>query len=260
MAAFQYVQKMHIFDGKNFMKKQRLDEFLIAHEFVRDKNEAFIIVTEGRVSVEGHKAISPAQMVMPLGKIEVRPLSPYVGRAAYKLAGALDAFGLTSKGLICVDIGAATGGFTQVLLERGARKVYAIDTAKKGKLALKLREDPRVVVREETDVRHMEKLPELVSLITIDVSLISLRDILQHAKRLLESKGTVVALFKPQYETRDPRVLHKGVVSDARVRERMRDEFVAWVRAHGWQVMQIIESPIRGAKGNVEYLLHLTRQ
>lgn len=241
------------------MKKQRLDDFLIAHNFVRDKNEAFIIVTEGRVSVEGQKAISPSMMVMPSGTIEVRSISPYVGRAAYKLEGALNAFGVNPQGLICMDIGAATGGFTQVLLERGARRVYAIDTAKRGKLALKLREDPRVVVREKTDVRHMEALPEPVDLVTIDVSLISLRDILPHAKRLAAPHASVVALFKPQYETRDPRVLHKGVVSDAEVRERMRDEFVVWVRDQGWRVVQMIESPIRGAKGNVEYLLHLTR-
>lgn len=241
------------------MKKQRLDAYLIEHKFVRDKNEAFIIVTEGRVSVEGQKAISPSMMVMPSGTIEVRPIAPYVGRAAYKLEGALNAFGVNPRGLVCMDIGAATGGFTQVLLERGARKVYAIDTAK-GKLAPKLREDPRVVVREKTDVRHMEPLPEPIDLVTIDVSLISLRDIVPHAKRLAAPHASVVALFKPQYETRDPRILHKGIVRDAEARERMCDEFVTWAGTHGWRVVRVIESPIRGAKGNVEYLLYLTRE
>ena len=245
------------------MKKsqRRLDDVLIERGDVRDTHEAFIFVTEGRVMVNGQKAVSPAQRVADDDEIMMRHAraGEFVGRGALKIEAALKEFAISAEGKICADIGAATGGFTEVLLRSGAAKVYAIDTAY-GKLAPKIRQDPRVVVREKTDVRHMEALPEPVDLVTIDVSLISLRDIVPHAKRLAAPHASVLALFKPQYETRDPRVLHKGVVSDARVRERMRDEFVAWVRAHGWQVMQIIESPIRGAKGNVEYLLHLTRQ
>lgn len=239
------------------MKKQRLDDFLIAHKLASGKDEAFVIVTEGRVFVEGQKAVSPSQMVLPSGWIEVRPLSPYVGRAAYKLEGALNAFGISPKGLICVDIGAATGGFTQVLLRAGAAKVYAIDTAH-GKLALKLREDPRVVVMEETDVRHIKKLPKLADLVTIDVSLISLRDILPHAKRLAAPYASVVALFKPQYETRDPRMLVHGIVRDDTARQKLLDDFLEWLAAHQWKVEKWIESPIRGTEGNKEYLLFLT--
>ena len=238
------------------MKKQRLDEYLIEHKFASDKNEAFVIVTEGRVFVEGQKAVSPSQMVVLSAQIEVRSLKSYVGRAAYKLEGALNAFGVDPSGLVCVDIGAATGGFTQVLLLRGARKVYAIDTAK-GKLAPKLREDPRVVVMEETDIRHVERLPELVDLATIDISLISLTQILPHAKRLLKSDGIVIALFKPQYETRDPAMLRHGIVKDDAAREQLLNDFTQWLAGNNWHIEGKIESPIRGAEGNVEYLFML---
>ena len=241
------------------MKKQRLDEYLIEHKFASDKDEAFIIVTEGRVFVEGQKAISPAQMVLPSAKIDVRLSLRYVGRAAYKLEGALNAFGVSVDGLVCIDIGAATGGFTQVLLEHGAAKVYAVDTAK-GKLAPKLREDARVVVMEETDIRHMERLPELADLATIDISLIGLRDILPAARRLLKPDGIVVALFKPQYETRDPALLRHGIVKDDATRAQLLNDFSLWLTENNWQVAGKIESPIRGSKGNVEYLFLLTRK
>ena len=238
------------------MKKQRLDAYLIEHKFASDKNEAFVIVTEGRVFVEGQKAVSPAQMVVPSAQIKVKELMRYVGRAAYKLEGALDAFHIDVKGLVCIDMGAATGGFTQVLLEREVKKVYAIDTAK-GKLAPKLRDDPRVVVREDTDIRHVEHLPELADLVTIDISLVSLTQILPHAKRLLKSNGRVVALFKPQYETRDPALLRHGIVKDDATRVALLDDFTQWLAENNWQVEAKIESPIRGSEGNVEYLFEL---
>lgn len=239
------------------MKKQRLDAYLIEHGFARDKDDAFIIVTEGRVFVEGQRSVSPSQFVVPSGWIEVRPINPYVGRAAYKLEGALNAFGVDVKGLVCIDIGAATGGFTQVLLLRGAEKVYAIDTAK-GKLAVKLRENARVVVMEETDIRHVEQLLELADIVTIDVSLISLRDILPHARRLMKPEALVVALFKPQYEARDPRMLVHGIVKDNASREQLLNDFTQWLAENGWHIGGKIESPIRGSEGNVEYLFKLT--
>lgn len=238
------------------MKKQRLDEYLIAHNLASDEHEAFIIVTEGRVFVEEQKAVSPAQKVVPSRRIEVRGEKKYVGRGAYKLAGALDAFAIDVTGLVCIDIGAATGGFTQVLLERGAKKVYAIDTAK-GKLAPKLRTYSRVVTMEGTDIRHLEQLPELADFATIDISLISLRDILPSAKRLLKQNGLVVALFKPQYETRDPSILRHGIIKDDAPRKRLLTDFEAWLVEHHWKIEGRIESPIRGSEGNVEYLFEL---
>ena len=238
------------------MKKTRLDSLLITKGLVKDTHEAFIITTEGRVFINGQKAISPAQLVDPRTKIAVRDEKKYVGRGAYKLEAALDKFSIDVREKICADIGAATGGFTQVLLDRGAKKVYAIDTAR-GKLALKLRQNPRVVVMEETDVRHLEKLPELLGYATIDVSLISLRDILASISRFLLPEGGVVALFKPQYETRDPKVLVRGVIKDHQVRETLLSDFVTWAEERGWNLKNQMESPIRGSEGNVEYLLYL---
>lgn len=236
-------------------KKQRLDEVLLKNGFVTATKDAFIVVTEGRVLVNGQKAISPAQLVSDNDQIEVRGGREYVGRGAYKLGAALEKFGIDVAGKICADIGSATGGFVEVLLRRGAEKVYAIDTAR-GKLALKLREDPRVMVMEGTDVRDITELPEKVELVSIDVSLISLRDIVLAARRLLAGDGIVIALFKPQYETRDPAILRHGIVKDDAARQVLLEDFIAWAEKNGWEITKWIESPIRGSEGNVEYLLH----
>ena len=238
------------------MKKQRLDEILIAEGTARNKKEAFIIVTEGRVVVDGQKAISPAQFVTEGAAVEVKNADDYVGRGGLKLAGALDAFAVDPAGKVCVDIGAATGGFTEVLLRRGAHRVYAIDTAR-GKLDLKIRQDPRVVVMEHTDLRDIKDLPESAEVAVIDVSLISLRNILPHVRGLLAPHGIVVALFKPQYETRDPSILHHGVIRDPAARQKLADDFAAWARENDWTVKGMIESPIRGDKGNAEYLFYI---
>lgn len=237
-------------------KKQRLDEVLIKQGIARDKNHAFIIVTEGRIFVEGQKAVSPAQMVVPGARMVVKEDTKYVGRGAYKLEAALHEFDIAIRDTVCADIGAAIGGFTQVLLERGAKKVYAIDTAK-GKLAPKLRDDPRVVVMETTDVRDLDSLPEGVDFVTIDVSLIPLENILPQVGRFLKEDGSVVALFKPQYQTRDPRHLRHGIVTDDDIRKLLLDNFMVWAGKHGWRVLAQLESPIRGSEGNVEYLLEL---
>jgi len=238
------------------MKQKRLDEILIENKFATNKKEAFILVTEGRVFADGRKMISPAQSVGPEVKIEIRQEKPYVGRGGYKLAYALEKFGINIIGKVCADIGSATGGFTEVLLKNGAKKVYAIDTAR-GKLALKLREDYRVAVMEGIDARDLQELPEPADIVTIDVSLITLREILMTVRRLLKVKGTIIALFKPQYETRDPRMLRRGVVKDSVSREKLLHDFLAWTKENSWQVRDSIESPIRGSKGNVEYLLWL---
>ena len=238
------------------MKMTRLDAYLIDKGFAHDRAGAFIIVTEGRVFVGGQKAISPAQLIHPQTKIEVRPAREFVGRGAYKLEGALQSFAVDAWGKICADIGAATGGFTEVLLKKGATKVYAIDTAK-GKLALKIRENARVVVIEKTDVRKISHLPDEINLATIDVSLISLRDILPAARRFLKADGEVVALFKPQYETRDATILKNGVIIDSVVHEKLFADFLDWAKQAGWKILNTMQTPIQGSKGNVEYLVWL---
>lgn len=236
--------------------KKRLDEVLISRGDVKDKNDAFLIVTEGKVFVDGQKMISPAQMIKPDAEIKIRSEQEYVGRGALKLAAALDNFDIDVSGKVCADIGAATGGFTEILLRNGAKKVYAIDTAR-GKLALKIRKNPRVVVMEKIDVRTLKRLPEAVDFVTIDVSLISLQEILQAAKRFLKSEGSVVALFKPQYESRDPKILKHGIVRDERNRQNLLKDFMLWAENNGWKIKSHMKSPIRGGKGNVEFLLYL---
>lgn len=238
------------------MKKQRLDKFLMEQGLAKDKREAFIVVTEGRVFVDGQKAVSPAQMISGVQKIEIRGERDFVGRGALKLDAALKKFAIDANGLICADIGAATGGFTEVLLKNGAKKVYAIDTAR-GKLDLKLREDPRVVVMEGMDVRDLERLSEVAELVTIDISLISLRQILPAAKRFLKNTGSIVALFKPQYETREPAMLRHGIIQGEENRRLLLASFKKWLSENRWEIVGEMESPIRGGKGNVEYLFYL---
>ena len=238
------------------MKRKRLDDILIARGIAEDRQDAFVIVTEGRVFVAGQKAVSGSQSVEDGVDIKIREDRRFVGRGAYKLEAALKQFKASTRGKICLDIGAATGGFTEVLLNHGAKKVYAVDTAK-GKIALKIREDPRVVVMEGNDIRALKKLPDRAELVTIDVSLIPLREILPHAKRFLADTGEMVALLKPQYETRDPKVLRRGIVKNARDRRKIFEGFLRAARDSGWDVRDWMESPIRGSEGNVEYLLHL---
>jgi 23S rRNA (cytidine1920-2'-O)/16S rRNA (cytidine1409-2'-O)-methyltransferase len=216
------------------------------------------MVTEGRVLANGAKTISPAQEFLEDVKIYIRGEKKYVGRGAEKLAAAIKEFGIQVKGKICADIGAATGGFTQVLLQNDAKEVYAIDTAK-GKLDFSLREDQRVIVMEECDVRDLQELPELPEFVTIDVSLISLRDILPAVRRVMDNTGEVVALFKPQYEARDMTKLKHGIVTDDYYRESLLKDFVVCLEANSWKIAGTMVSPIRGSKGNVEYLLYLRR-
>ncbi len=220
------------------------------------REAAFVKVTEGRVFVDGQKAVSPAQMVRSDAKIEIRGGPEYVGRGALKLEAALEKFKIDVSGKTCADIGSATGGFTEVLLKYGAKKVYAIDTAR-GKLAPKLREDERVVAMEKTDVRDVESLPDPIEIVTIDVSLIPLQDILAHIKRFLSSRGEIVSLFKPQYQTRDRKLLKRGIIREASAREELLETFLQWAEERGWKIKGTMESPIRGSEGNVEYLLWL---
>ncbi len=240
------------------MKKLRLDEVLLSKGLVPDKNGAFIIVTEGKIFVDGQKAVSPSQRISPDAEVVLTYTDEYVGRGAFKLEGAVREFNISVEGKICADLGAATGGFTEVLLRHGAKKVYAIDTAR-GKLALKLREDPRVIVMEDANILYLETLPELIDLATIDVSFTSLRLALPAILKFLAPGAEVIALFKPQYETRNPELLKHGIVRDDASREALLKEFEAWAVENSWKVLGTMQSPIKGSKGNTEYLLWMKR-
>lgn len=237
------------------MRKKRLDEILIERGLVKDKSEAFVRVTEGFVRVDGRKAVSPAQTFDPDAPITVKEPARYVGRGGLKLEAAFAEFSINVEGKICADIGAATGGFADVMLRRGAKLVYAIDVGT-GKLALKLREDPRVVVMEKTNILYLESLPGPIEFFAADLSFTSLRLVLPAIKKFLTAGAEAAVLFKPQYEAPLADIKH-GIVEDEAARVRELDAFVEWATAEGWDVKGRKESPIRGAKGNVEYLVWL---
>ncbi len=240
--------------------KKRLDEILVKREFVDNIEEARQLAMEGFAIVDGQKSVSGAQLFPPDVGIRLRKRKKFVGRGALKLQAALEVFDINIKDKICVDIGAATGGFTEVLLNHGASKVYAIDTTY-GKLADKLREDLRVVVMERTDARDTV-LPDLPdggpTIAVMDISLIPLKDILPTTRILLKNGGDIICLLKPQYEIRDPRILHHGIVSDKNDQNRILQEFIDWANENDYKVLNYMTSPIKGRSGgNREFLLHL---
>jgi 23S rRNA (cytidine1920-2'-O)/16S rRNA (cytidine1409-2'-O)-methyltransferase len=181
---------------------------------------------------------------------------PYVSRGGLKLARALERFELQPRGKVAVDVGASTGGFTDVLLQNAARRVYAIDVGY-GQLAWTLRNDPRVVVMERTNIRSVEGLPEPAELAVIDVSFISLRQVLPHVHALLLPGSDIVALVKPQFEAGRDQVGRKGVVRSKRVWTDVLSGVLGWAEKQGWSVLGLERSPIQGPAGNVEFLAHL---
>ena len=201
--------------------------------------------------------LKPGDLVAAATTVQVEAPEPYVSRGGHKLAAALDAFGIDPAGLVALDVGASTGGFTDVLLQRGAIRVYALDVGR-GQLAEPLRRDPRVVSMERTNARTLTatSLPEPVGLVTIDVSFISLGKVLAPSASLLSHGGAIVALVKPQFEAGKGRTDH-GVVRDPAVHREVLERVVAEAQAIGLGTRDVIASPILGPEGNREFLVHL---
>ena len=245
------------------MKKgSRLDTLLVERGLVATRERARALILAGQVRVNGQPATKAGHTVQPEDGVTLdTPDHPYVGRGGLKLAHALDVFGITPAGRMALDVGASTGGFTDVLLQRGATRVVAVDVGH-GQLDWKLRSDPRVVVMERQNARTLtaQQLPEdarRFHLITIDVSFISLRQILPVLPPLLQPGGDVVALVKPQFEAGREEVGKGGIVRDEGVHKRVVDEVTAAAQALGLQRTGVVESPITGMEGNREFLLHL---
>jgi 23S rRNA (cytidine1920-2'-O)/16S rRNA (cytidine1409-2'-O)-methyltransferase len=237
--------------------KTRLDRLLVLRGLASTREKAQAMILAGSVAVDGRRVDKAGAPVAEDAEVEVAgPPHPYVSRGGVKLAAALDAFGLDPAGRVCLDVGASTGGFTDCLLQRGAARVYAVDVGH-GQLDARLRADPRVVVREKVNARALarEDVPEPVRLAAIDVSFISLRLVLPAVAPLVEPGGAIVALVKPQFEAGRGEVPRGGVVRDEKVRRRVVDEVAAAGRALGLEVSGSIPSPIRGARGNEEFLL-----
>ena len=238
--------------------RARLDVALVKRGLAESREKAQAVVLAGQVTVDGQLAHKPSESVTPDAVVVVAPSQSdeFASRGGHKLAHALDRFGIAVDGRACLDAGASTGGFTDVLLRRGAARVYAVDVGR-GQLDWRLRTDPRVVVRERTNVRYLESLPEPIDLAAIDVSFISLRLVLPPIGRLLRPGAPIVALVKPQFEAGKGQVGRGGVVRDERTHRRILGELWAWASDHRLVPRGLTASPIRGPAGNVEFLLWL---
>ena len=236
--------------------KERLDKLLVDRGLAETRARAQALILAGEVRVNGERVDKAGTAVGLDAAIEVSAPLPYVGRGGYKLAGALNVFGVPVAGRVCADVGACTGGFTDVLLQRGAARVYAIDVGQ-GQLDWKLRQDPRVVVMERTNARYLETLAEPVSLVVIDVSFISLKLILPAVVKWLTDAADIIALIKPQFEAGPESVGKGGIVRDERVRRGVLVDLLGWATDNGWSVAGLTPSSIQGADGNMEYLVWL---
>ena len=243
------------------MARQRLDLLLVARGLAPSRERARSLILAGQVRVDGSATVKAGTAVDEHADIVLdTPDHPYVSRGGLKLAHALDAFGIDVAGRSALDIGASTGGFTDVLLQRGARHVVALDVGH-GQLDWRLRNDPRVTVREHVNARFLTpaELPGPFDVITIDVSFISLRHILPVVPGLLAANGDAIALVKPQFEAGRDEVQSGGLVHDAAVHTRVMTGVKEAGRAVGLEPVHETPSPITGATGNQEFLLHLRR-
>ena len=243
------------------MKKIRLDQLLVDKGLAQSRERAKITIMEGSVFVDGQRVDKPGTAVDPEKQIEVRGETlPFVSRGGKKLEKALKVFPVDPTGALCIDCGASTGGFTDVLLQNGAKKVYAVDVGY-GQLAWKLRTDERVVNMERTNLRYVtpEQIPEVLDLAVMDVSFISIRLVLPAVRELLRPDGDVICLIKPQFEAGRENVGKKGVVRDAAVHQAVLEQFQQFFPEAGFSLMGLDYSPIRGPEGNIEYLAWLKK-
>lgn len=241
--------------------KERLDAAIVSRGLVSGRDRAKGMIMSGIVYVNGQKADKAGQPVSDTDKIEIRgePLA-YVSRGGLKLEKAMETFDLTLDGMICGDFGASTGGFTDCMLQKGAAKVYAVDVGY-GQLAWKLRNDPRVVNLERTNVRYLtrEQVPDPLDLISIDVSFISLALVLPTAFQLARNACKVICLVKPQFEAGRELVGKKGVVREASTHRLVLEKALAFSQEVGFHPAGLTFSPVKGPEGNIEYLLLLDR-
>jgi 23S rRNA (cytidine1920-2'-O)/16S rRNA (cytidine1409-2'-O)-methyltransferase len=237
--------------------KKRLDVLLVERELAETCQRAQAFILAGDVQVNRQVIRKAGALVTDGDEITLRAPLKYVSRGGPKLEGALEALAVSPRDKICADLGASTGGFTDCLLQRGAARVYALDVGY-GQLAWKLRNDPRVVIMERVNVRHLAGLPEPIDLAVIDVSFISLTLVLPAARRLLQWCGEVIALVKPQFEAGRTQVGKGGIVRDARVHRAVLEKIAQHALENDWRVRGISRSPITGTDGNVEFFIHLS--
>lgn len=239
------------------MVRERLDVLLVTRGLAPTREKARRLAMAGKVWVDGRRVDKPGQAIDPDSPLEVRGEEQYASRGGLKLVAALDHFGVDPAGLVAMDVGASTGGFTDVLLRRGASRVWAVDVGH-GLMDERLRRDSRVVLVERTNIRYLEKerIPEPVDMATVDTSFISLRLVLPKVAGFVKPGGLILALVKPQFEL-GPREVGKGVVRDPARRKLAVAGVAEAARSIGLEVRGVFESPVTGAKGNVEFFMRL---
>ena len=243
------------------MSKERIDRLLAEREMVSSRERARALIMEGRIRVDGQVVNKAGTQVSLDALIEIRGQDlPFVSRGGIKLEGALDAFGVNPQGMVVMDVGASTGGFTDCMLQRGASKIYAVDVGY-GQLAWKLQRDPRVVNLERRNVRYLrrEEIKEEVDLIVIDTSFISIEKFLPHLLQFLRKGGTILGLIKPQFEVGKGEVGKGGVVKDPALHRKVIERISELSQDLGLRVLGVTESPLLGPKGNKEFFIYLKK-
>ena len=241
--------------------KERLDVLLVKRNLAVSREKAKAVIMAGEVYVDGQKEDKAGSMFQDSVHIEVRGNTlPYVSRGGLKLEKAMTHFGVSLEGKVCLDVGASTGGFTDCMLQNGAKRVYAVDVGH-GQLDWKLRNDPRVVCMEKTNIRYVvpDDIGELADFSSIDVSFISLTKVLLPVRELLGEGGEIVCLIKPQFEAGREKVGKKGVVRDPAVHLEVIEKIVDYAKSISFEILNLEFSPIKGPEGNIEYLLYLRR-
>lgn len=239
--------------------RQRADRLLVARGLFASRARAQAAIAAGRVSADGASVRKASEEISMTAAIEATPEHPYVSRGGLKLAAALDEFGIGVTGRVCLDVGASTGGFTQVLVQRGARRVYAVDVGR-NQLHPSLRGCPEIVSLEETDIRLLDpaRLHERADLAVVDVSFISLKLVLPAIGELVRPRAILIALIKPQFETQR-RHIKKGIVRDPAVHASVCVDIAAFLESQEWRVGGLMPSPILGGDGNREFLVEAER-
>ena len=238
--------------------RKRADLLLTERGLAESREQAQTLIMEGLVFAPSGRVMKASSTLSDTTPLEVRGRLPFVSRGGLKLAHALDAFGMSVEGMVCLDVGASTGGFTDCLLQRGACMVYAVDVGH-GQMHHRLRQDRRVVVMEKINARHSFELPEPVDLITVDVSFISLSLIIPAVITHLKPQHHIIALVKPQFEARKGEVGRGGVIKDSKVHAAVLGRMITWAVGQGLRVRNLSASPILGDAGNREFLLLLQK-
>jgi 23S rRNA (cytidine1920-2'-O)/16S rRNA (cytidine1409-2'-O)-methyltransferase len=249
-------------NGVALVRKERFDKLLVEKGIVQSPERARAFIMEGRVAVDGRILDKPGTRVAVDAQLQLREEDQtYVSRGGKKLEGALEAFGIDPRGMVVIDVGASAGGFTDCVLQKGARKVYAVDVGY-GQLAWKLQKDPRVVNLQRRNIRYLkrEEIQEKADLILVDTSFISIEKFLPHLLGFLKEGGDLISLIKPQFEVGKGEVGKGGVVRDPALHQKVIERISQFSRKLGLKVLRVLESPLLGPKGNKEFFIHLKKE